>query len=134
LVPTAPPWYAATGGQLPPVRRIMADAGERFWKRLWHPLYHSLQGNPFAAMPSLHFGTSVMAARILSQVGPWHAAAGWAYALALGFGLVYLGEHYLIDLLAGIALAEGIWRTAPRAEPAIRMIAAAVHRLEPRAG
>ena len=81
--------------------------GERFWKRLWHPLYHSLQGNPFAAMPSLHFGTSVMAARILSQVGRGHAAAGWAYALTLGFGLVYLGEHYVIDLIAGLALAEG---------------------------
>jgi membrane-associated phospholipid phosphatase len=134
LVPTAPPWYAGTSGQMPPVRRIMAEAGERFWRRLWHPLYHSLQGNPFAAMPSLHFGTSVMAARILSQVGRGHAAAGWAYALTLGFGLVYLGEHYVIDLLAGFALAEGIWRVAPRAEPAIRMIAAAVHRLEPRAG
>lgn len=134
LVPTAPPWYAGATGQLPPVRRIMAEAGELFWKRLWQPLYHSLQGNPFAAMPSLHFGTSVMAARILSQVGPGHAAAGWAYALALGFGLVYLGEHYLIDLIAGFALAEAIWRVAPRAEPAIRMIAAAVHRLEPRAG
>jgi membrane-associated phospholipid phosphatase len=134
LVPTAPPWYAGANGQLPAVRRIMAEAGERFWKRLWHPLYHSLQGNPFAAMPSLHFGTSVMAARILSQVGRGHATVGWAYALALGFGLVYLGEHYLIDLIAGLALAEAIWRVAPRAEPAIRMIAAAVHRLEPQAG
>jgi membrane-associated phospholipid phosphatase len=134
LVPTAPPWYAGANGQMPPVRRIMAEAGERFWGRLWNPLYHSLQGNPFAAMPSLHFGTSVMAARILSQVGRGHAAAGWAYALTLGFGLVYLGEHYVVDLLAGLALAEGIWRVAPRAEPAIRMIAAAVHRLEPRAG
>jgi membrane-associated phospholipid phosphatase len=134
LVPTAPPWYAGANGQMPPVRRIMAEAGERFWKRLWHPLYHSLQGNPFAAMPSLHFGTSVMAARILSQAGRGPAALGWGYALTLGFGLVYLGEHYLIDLLAGFALAEGIWRVAPRAEPAIRMIAAAVHRLEPRAG
>jgi membrane-associated phospholipid phosphatase len=47
---------------------------------------------------------------------------------------VYLGEHYVIDLLAGLALAEGIWRVAPRAEPAIRMIAGAVQRLEPRAG
>jgi membrane-associated phospholipid phosphatase len=47
--------------------------------------------------------------------------------------LVYLGEHYVIDLVAGLALAEGIWRVAPRAEPAIRMIAAAVHRLEPQA-
>jgi PAP2 superfamily len=134
LAPTAPPWYAGANGQMPPVRRIMAEAGERFWRRLWHPLYHSLQGNPFAAMPSLHFGTSVMAARILSQVGRGHAAVGWAYALTLGFGLVYLGEHYVIDLLAGLALAEAIWRVAPRAEPAIRTIAAAVHRLEPRAG
>jgi hypothetical protein len=133
-VPTAPPWYAGASGQMPPVRRIMAEAGERFWRRLWHPLYHSLEGNPFAAMPSLHFGTSVMAARILSQVGRGHAAAGWAYALALGFGLVYLGEHYVVDLAAGLALAEGIWRVAPGADPAIRMIAAAVHRLEPRAG
>jgi membrane-associated phospholipid phosphatase len=134
LVPTAPPWYAGANGAMPPVRRIMAEAGERFWRRLWHPLYHSLQGNPFAAMPSLHFGTSVMAARILSQVGRGHAALGWAYALTLGFGLVYLGEHYVVDLLAGLALAEAIWRVAPRAEPAIRMIAAAVHRLEPQAG
>jgi membrane-associated phospholipid phosphatase len=76
----------------------------------------------------------VMAARILSQVGRGHAAAGWAYAATLGFGLVYLGEHYVIDLLAGLALAEGIWRVAPRVEPVIRMIAAALHRLEPRAG
>jgi membrane-associated phospholipid phosphatase len=134
LVPTAPPWYAGANGQMPPVRRIMAEAGERAWRRLWHPLYHSLQGNPFAAMPSLHFGTSVMAARVLSQVGRGHAALGWAYALTLGFGLVYLGEHYVVDLLAGLALAEGIWRIGPRAEPAIRMIAGAVHRLEPRAG
>jgi membrane-associated phospholipid phosphatase len=85
-------------------------------------------------MPSLHFGTSVMAARILSQAGRGPAALGWAYALTLGFGLVYLGEHYLVDLLAGLALAEGIWRVAPHVEPAIQMIAAAVHRLEPQAG
>jgi membrane-associated phospholipid phosphatase len=134
LVPTAPPWYAGANGQMPPTRRIMAEAGERVWRRFWHPLYHSLQGNPFAAMPSLHFGTSVMAARILSQVGRRHAALGWAYALTLGFGLVYLGEHYVVDLVAGLALAEGIWRVAPRAEAAIRTIVAAMHRLEPQAG
>jgi membrane-associated phospholipid phosphatase len=133
-VPTAPPWWAGENGNMAPVRRIMAEAGERFWRRLWNPLYSSLQGNPFAAMPSLHFGTSVMATRLLSQVGPGHAAAGWVYSLTLGFGLVYLGEHYVMDLLAGFLLAEGIWRAAPRVEPAIRAIAAAIQRLEPRAG
>ena len=75
-----------------------------------------------------------MAARILSQVGPRQAALGWVYALTLGFGLVYLGEHYVIDLLAGLALAEGIWRAAPLVEPVLRAVAAALQRLEPRAG
>jgi membrane-associated phospholipid phosphatase len=134
MVPTAPPWWAGEKGHMPPVRRIMEEAGERFWRRLWGPLYHSLQGNPFAAMPSLHFGTSVMAARLLSGVSRRHGAAGWAYALSLGFGLVYLGEHYVVDLIAGFALAEAIWRLAPRAQPAVRLIAGAVHGLEPRVG
>ncbi len=133
-VPTAPPWWAGQNGCMPPVRRIMMEAGERFWGRAWRPLYHSLEGNPFAAMPSLHFGTSVMAARVLSDVGRGPGAIGWAYALTLGFGLVYLGEHYVVDLIAGLTLAEGVRRAAPLAEPAARAVAGAVQRLEPRAG
>jgi len=39
----------------------------------------------------------------------------------------------VVDLIAGLALAEGIWRAAPRLEPAVRLVAGAVHRLEPRA-
>ena len=132
LLPTAPPWFAGQEGELPPVRRIMAEAGEKFWGRLWQPLYSSLQGNPFAAMPSLHFGTSAMAARLLSQVGPRHGAVGWAYALTLGFGLVYLGEHYVVDLLAGLALSEALWRAAPRLGPAARAVGGVIQRLEPR--
>ena len=130
-VPTAPPWWAAESGEMQPVRRIMAESGERVWRRLWTPLYHSLQGNPFAAMPSLHFGTSVMAARVLEGVGPRHGAIGWTYALTLGFGLVYLGEHYVVDLIAGFALAEGIVRAAPHVEPVAAALGEAVGRLGP---
>jgi membrane-associated phospholipid phosphatase len=131
VLPTAPPWWAGENGNMPRVRRIMVEAGDRFWGRLWRPLYDSLEGNPFAAMPSLHFGTSVMAARVLSAIGRGPAALGWSYAFTLGFGLVYLGEHYLVDLLAGLALAEGVWRLAPLAEPALRPLALAIRRLEP---
>jgi membrane-associated phospholipid phosphatase len=133
-VPTAPPWWAGENGYMPPVRRIMAEAGERFWGRAWQPLYHSLEGNPFAAMPSLHFGTSVMAARLLSDVGRGPGAIGWAYALTLGFGLVYLGEHYVVDLLAGFTLAECVRRAAPFAAPAVGAVAGAIQQLEPKAG
>jgi PAP2 superfamily protein len=108
LVPTAPPWWAGNTGSLPHVRRIMVEAGERAWGRHWTRLYDSLSGNQLAAMPSLHFATSVMAAHVLSDVGPMAGAVGWAYAGALGFALVYLGEHYVADLLAGLALTEGV--------------------------
>lgn len=132
-LPTAPPWWASKVGEAPPIRRIMEETGERIWGRAWRHLYDGLEGNPFAAMPSLHFGTSVMAALVLSGVGPRVGAAGWAYALTLGFGLVYLGEHYVIDLIAGFALATGVHRLAPYAGPAAARAAAAVQRLEPRA-
>ena len=132
-VPTAPPWWAAENGRIRGMRRIMADVGQRVWGRLWSPLYGFLGGNPLAAMPSLHFATSLMAARMLAETGPAARAAGWTYAGVLGFALVYLGEHYVVDLLAGAALAEGIRRVGPRAAPALEAVVREVRRLEARA-
>ena len=130
LFPTAPPWWAGDTHALPHVRRIMTEAGERFWGRHWKRLYDSLSGNQLAAMPSLHFATSVMAAHVLADVGPGPGAIGWAYAGALGFALVYLGEHYVADLAAGLALAECVRVLAPRAAPAGRALARLVRALE----
>ena len=131
VVPTAPPWWAGEHGYLPPVRRIMVEAGSEFWGGLWQRLYDSLGRNPFAAMPSLHFATSVTAAHVLSDLGPVEGALGWAYALALGFALVYLGEHYVIDLAAGLALAEAVRLAAPRLAPAANALAGRLRALEP---
>ncbi len=99
----------------------MTEAGERFWGRYWTRLYDSLSGNQLAAMPSLHFATSVMAAHVLSDVGRVPGAVGWSYAALLGFALVYLGEHYVVDLAAGAALAETVRRAEPAAAPRRRV-------------
>jgi len=133
VVPTAPPWWAGETGHLPHVRRIMVEAGSEFWGALWQRLYDSLGRNPFAAMPSLHFGTSVMAAHVLGQVGRKQAALAWAYAAALGFALVYLGEHYVTDLVAGFALAEAVRLAAPRLAAAAKLVADGLRRLGPEA-
>jgi membrane-associated phospholipid phosphatase len=132
LLPTSPPWWAGKKGEMPPVRRIMVEVGEQHWGRLWRPLYDFLGGNPFAAMPSLHFGSSVMASHVLSDAGRVQGAIGWAYTGTLGFALVYLGEHYVIDLVAGFALAQAVRRLGPRATPLLAGAAAAIGRLEPR--
>jgi hypothetical protein len=139
LIPTAPPWWAAERGHIPDrqtvrVRRMMIEYGEQFWGDRWAALYDVLGGNPLAAMPSLHFATSVMAAHLLAEVGPVAGALAWAYAATLGVALVYLGEHYAADLLAGAALAEAVHRGAPTATPAARGFVAGLRRLGALAG
>lgn len=138
-IPTAPPWWAAEHGYLgdtasPHVRRMMLEYGESFWGERWGDLYDVLGGNPLAAMPSLHFATTLMAARLLSEAGPVAGAGGWVYAGALGVALVYLGEHYAVDLLAGAALAESVRRAAPRVASPVRAFAAGLHALQEVAG
>lgn len=137
-LPTAPPWFAAQEGRLgdgrfPAIRRVMIEYGEEFWGRGWTPLYSFLAGNPLAAMPSLHFATSVMAAHVLADTGPVAGAIGWTYAATLGTALVYLGEHYLIDLLAGLALTEGVRHAAARVAPAFAAFSRGVQFLEAKA-
>jgi hypothetical protein len=156
LLPTAPPWYAdsvagrdvaerrsrAPRSEATPqseavdeqeVRRMMVEYGEFFWRDGWGPLYSVFGGNPLAAMPSLHFATSLMAALLLTEVGPVAGALGWGYTATLGFALVYLGEHYVIDLLAGAVLAGAVRSLAPQVEPVAAAIGRAVAALEARA-
>jgi membrane-associated phospholipid phosphatase len=133
-IPTAPPWWAAAqgrleGGQEVEIRRMMIEYGPVFWGDLWEPLYSFLGGNPLAAMPSLHFATSLMGAHLLSEVGPVPGAVGWGYAGMLGLALVYLGEHYLVDLVAGAVLTESVRAAAPRLEPVAGRLVQRINRL-----
>ena len=111
----------------------MVEHGETFWRERWAPLYSFLGGNPLAAMPSLHFATSLMAALLLAETGPVAGAVGWGYAITLGFALVHLGEHYVADLLAGAALTLTVRRLEDRAGPFVARAGRAVAALEARA-
>jgi len=130
-VPTAPPWWSSEQGLTgEEVRRIMTEVGEEFWGDAWPRMYDALGGNPWAAMPSLHFATSLVVADELATAGRAPGAAGWAYALTLGFALVYLGEHYVTDLAAGAALFAAVREGEPLAEPLVVGINRRLQRLE----
>jgi membrane-associated phospholipid phosphatase len=136
FVPTAPPWYAAGAredgapSEQLAVRRMMVEFGEDFWQDRWGSLYSVLGGNPLAAMPSLHFATTLMAALLLAEVGPVAGAFGFAYTATLGFALVYLGEHYVVDLIAGAALTVAVRRSERWAGRPLRQIGRAIGALE----
>lgn len=118
LVPTAPPWLAGEIGQLAGVRRIMDYVGGSIHGSAYSSLYAALgEPNSVAAMPSIHmavtFAMYLWGRRHLPRLAPLLLA----YCGVMAVSLVYLGEHYVADLLAGIACASGAWLVAVRLAP-----------------
>jgi membrane-associated phospholipid phosphatase len=108
LLPTAPPWLAADHGLTPPVSRIVHGAYLTHIPRL----YAVFDTNPVAAMPSVHVVFPIVCALVAWRwMRTLAASAVTAYALAVCFAVVYLGEHYAVDVIAGaiVALASSIW-------------------------
>ena len=72
--------------------------------------HETLGANPWASFPSDHLAAAAMVAMLVWEVDRRAGAAAWAYAGLLGAALVYLGEHYVLELIAGLALAELVRR------------------------
>jgi membrane-associated phospholipid phosphatase len=102
-VPTVPPWLAARTGAIPDIVPITHEV---YTMRVPAAFITALDTNPVAAMPSLHAAfPAVCAIFAWSAFGRLAGVALAAYAGAMGLGLMYLGEHYLLDVLGGFALA-----------------------------
>ena len=104
LVPTVPPWLAAEEGVTTGIRRIMEDVGPQvFGVKAWNDMFGLFSDpNPRAAMPSLHFAASFVVLVIAMIVKSRRLFVITAlYCTALAFSLMYLGEHYFADILAG---------------------------------
>lgn len=112
LFPEAPPWLAARDGFVDPVARLSA----RGW--IWlhagnvHEVLEAAQrdgSNPVAAMPSLHVAFATLVALcIATRVAGRLRYLLALYPIAMGVVLVYTGEHYVLDLVAGVAYALGV--------------------------
>jgi hypothetical protein len=110
LYPAAPPWLASRAGFLPHVTRIVPavwqDLNVRFLGSLVQSGYR--YANNVAAVPSLHTAFAIVTAAFLwPKRRRWLRAAVAAYPIAMGFTLVYTGEHYVFDILIGCFYASG---------------------------
>src|SRR5207237_2810113 len=114
LWPEAPPWWASEkegrmGGELHRVARQV----------VCHILHRPppedgvVPGNPWGSMPSDHVSSAAITAMGLAEIGPLYGAVGWSYVAAASFAIVYLGEHYVADVVVGLAIAERVRRLEP---------------------
>jgi membrane-associated phospholipid phosphatase len=108
VYPAVPPWLAAQHGSI--------GAAHRTVKIVWPHVPVAAYGNIFeggehyannvAAMPSLHAAYALLVVLFLWRLSPWWVRPLLAlYPPAMAFSLVYGGEHYVVDCIAGWAYA-----------------------------
>ena len=109
ILPAAPPWYAAERGFVDTEKIINIIISQIGWDWNLSYYYNSLNPNPVAAMPSLHSAYPWLTFLALRN---YSKKIGWIflpYPLLVWFSVVYLGEHYVIDVIAGVAYAQMVF-------------------------
>ncbi|MDP8909539.1 MAG: phosphatase PAP2 family protein, partial [Chloroflexota bacterium] len=90
------------------------------------PKENMARGNPWGSMPSDHISSAAITAMGLGEVSPLYGALGWSYVAAASFAVVHLGEHYVLDVVVGLLIAEAVQRVEPLAAPVVRAVARAI--------
>jgi len=105
LLPTEPPWIATDA-----VRLLDLKAGGVV----------AIDTNPLAAFPSLHIALPAAIALWARAVGMrWWALLYAVHTVLTVFDVIYLGEHFVADVLLGLGVAVLVVRWAqPRPEAA----------------
>ncbi len=124
LYPAAPPWAAAAKGLIPQLANPAgAQAASSPLPTDSGPLYHLVDGNPYAAVPSLHEGYAMLVFLFIVMLA-WNTRRRWwvtgvalLYPIVQSIAVVYTANHYVVDLIIGAAYAavavfgvQRLWR------------------------
>jgi membrane-associated phospholipid phosphatase len=98
--PSTPPWL-----QFPHEVHKIADETVSKWGLSYYtsPVYENLNPNRYAAFPSLHAAYPTLAVVFAWRRYRRLAIGLLAWAACVWFSVVYLGEHYVVDVLCGFA-------------------------------
>ena len=118
VLPVAPPWWAQVHGYLPTVDGAPAilhlkDQGFDAMARalgfdgsyIYSYAVYDINPNEVAAFPSLHAAFPFLAYLFARRTFGRIAWVLLAYSAGVWFSIVYLGEHYVVDILGGLAYA-----------------------------
>jgi hypothetical protein len=128
VLPVAPPWYAAQDGLingpdgLPAITYLKSqgfnDIARLFGfegRYLYSYTIYEINPNAVAAFPSLHAGYPFLAFLFARRA---FGRAGWLmaiYTACVWFAIVYLADHYVVDIVGGVAYASVAYLAVVRA-------------------
>jgi membrane-associated phospholipid phosphatase len=125
LIPSNPPWMAPepiNSPSAPVVYRVMESIGKEIGGGLYQASYKVIgESNPRAAMPSIHMAITFLLVFPSFNLSRRFGMAVLVYSGLMGYSLMYLGEHYFIDIAVGCLIAAYGWYGFPRLLELIRV-------------
>lgn len=114
LMPTAPPRMLAWSG--------VVDMAYLYRDDVAFATAPSVFANPYAAMPSLHFGYALFVALCVYALARpvWLRRAAFVYPVLCLLAIVVTGNHFILDAIGGGIAVLAAWLVAvrmPSAEP-----------------
>ena len=111
VYPVAPPWWqfnpsfnpSYLGPQV--VRILTTSIDTRIGAPVYKTIFDFLSPNQFAAFPSMHSALPFIVALFTIKIWKKKALPILIFPIGVWFSVVYLGEHYFVDVLGGIAYA-----------------------------
>ena len=121
LFPLAPPRFMPEHGFIDSIQRFGPS---------WYggsDMASAIYYNEYAAMPSLHFGWTVLFGVLFFRMGPiWLKVLGVIYPTMTFFAITLTGNHFILDAVGGAAVAlasflgyEGFLRLRPYYRPSL---------------
>lgn len=114
IAPTAPPWMSSEAGLIPRVYQVVPDITSNLAPGAYQQGANTAGTNAVAAMPSLHSAAPWLLMLVFWKYRRLRWLGVW-YAVSMTFAVVYLGEHYFVDSMGGLAVAALSWVAARRA-------------------
>jgi membrane-associated phospholipid phosphatase len=97
LFPTAPPWYEGAATNL--LQGINSAAPVQ----VYTSVMNLIEADKFAAFPSLHSAFAIIFLFYMRRRGRLHGLVALPITAGVLFSTIYLGQHYLIDMIGGAA-------------------------------
>lgn len=97
--PVAPPWIEVSGVMRILTVSVDADLGIPVYKTM----YDFLSPNLYAAFPSMHSALPFLISIFAFKVWRLKALPILIFPIGVWFSAVYLGEHYIVDILGAVA-------------------------------
>jgi membrane-associated phospholipid phosphatase len=99
IIPTSPPWYVGAAANL------LQGAGASPVSTSFASLSNLVESDAFAAFPSLHGAYAMIFCYFMLKLDRRLAFVAIPVTVGILFSTLYLGQHYLIDLLGGALYA-----------------------------